>query len=168
MENCNKDIAQVDNSQLECCGIYPTNCISASQADLFLKIKKGDTGTSIISKISDWIKKLNGYIPFYEYNAVLNQTSINAPTKTAISTTINAVDTYTYISTGLYNLHFNSPILDPIKAFVFVSNPTPTSSQVEYSITDANNLLITTYDVSTGSPADGLLQNVSLQIKIKR
>ncbi len=50
---------EVDESSLECCQVYPSNCVVASEADNFLNIGKGETLTNIVTSISDRLRLTN-------------------------------------------------------------------------------------------------------------
>lgn len=167
MKDCNKEIAHTDETQIECCGIYPTNCSVTSEADLFLKWKKGETLTNALKKISDFIKKLNGYITTLEYTANISQTLANPPSVNEFVKTVNATAAYSYVSTGVYKLTFNTPILDVTKTFVsFPSNKFSHINEVE--VTSTTEITIRSYSTSTAALTDGLIDKDVLTIKIKR
>ena len=58
MSTCKDEVNKpaVDNSAIECCGIYPTNCVVTSERDTFLPYGKGETLTNVLKVISNRIK----------------------------------------------------------------------------------------------------------------
>ena len=169
MTDCNKEISKpsVDETCIECCEIIPTNCVTASEADPYIKWGKGEVLTSILKKISAFIKKLDNLILAKEYVALLSQSGTDSPSVESEMKSISQTAVYTYEGVGEYKLTFSAPVLDPLTTFIYMPSNTPSTHTIDVVIVTSTIVLIRTYDTS-GNLSDGLLGKDVLTIKIKR
>lgn len=168
MGNCREDVNKpsVDETQIECCGIYPSNCVVSSEADTFLKYKKGETLTNILKNISDNIKKLflkfNSLDRYYELTGVFSQSSSDDPIFETSSSNYVSTYSFTRIGQGDYNLIFSNPVLT---TGTIVNIPLKNIPKYHtYSILDPHTINIKSYDEFLALQ-DGILQVEFINIK---
>ena len=168
MGKCIDDVNKpaTDESQIECCGIYPTNCVVASSADPFLKTRKGETLSIIISKISDNLKKLfqkfNDLDRYFEFSAVFDQVGTDGVTFVGQKSTFAASISSVRNSIGDYDIIFSQSVLTEGTIVIISLKNFPTYHT--YSIIGENTINIKSYD-SLGNLADNLLTNEFIHIK---
>ena len=173
MNNC-KDVNKpsVDETQIECCSIVRANCIVSSEADLYMKYKKGETLTNILKKFSDAIKAIRLSLQSVSTRRILTglltQTSTNAPTISGVDSTLTSGVTYTfsYTAAGTYLMTFSQGVLQIGTTYVTTVSPQGHIYVVNSEVISATEIQITCVHLSTGLPLDNLMVNVPLQIKI--
>lgn len=173
MNNC-KDVNKpsVDETQIECCSIVRANCIVSSEADLYMKYKKGETLTNILNKFSDAIKAIRLSLQSVSTRRILTgmltQTSTNAPTISGVDSTLASGVTYTFSYTvpGTYLMTFSQGILQVGSTYVTTVSPQLQTYIVNSTVISATQIEITCLDATSFLPLDNSMVNVPLQIKI--
>ena len=173
MNNC-KDVNKpsVDETQVECCTISRTNCIVSSEADLYMKYKKGETITNILKKFSDAIKAIRITLQSVSTRRILtgllSQTTTNAPTISGVDSTLQSGLTYTLsrTSVGTYLITFSQGVLQVGTTYVTTVSPQLQTYIVNSRVLSATQIEITCLNASTLLLADNLMVNVPLQIKL--
>lgn len=168
MGNCRDDVSKpsVDETQIECCGAYPTNCVVASTTDPFLKTKKGDTLSNILAIISNKLLKLfqkfNELDKYFEFTSVFNQEGLNGITFTGSKNTYVASVSSVRNGVGDFSIIFSQPVLTsgtiviiPLKSF---------PKYHTYTVTGGNTINILSYD-EFGNLADSNLADEFIHIK---
>lgn len=170
IEEVNKP--SVDESQIECCGVYPSNCVFTSQSDTYLKIGKGETLTNVITSISKFIKKifqrLDSLDRYYEVTGNISQENTNNPVMSGYVSNLPQGFTLNRVSVGVYELTFSQPVLNTGR-IISIANRDLISKIIKYEATTTSTISIETYDVVNGNIlSDNLLDNESLHIKIPK
>ena len=88
MGTCNNcgdtNLPSVNEESVECCEFYPADCVKTTKYNSYFKIGVGKTLTYVIDVISKKVKSLQllieGYHNYTEYQVLLSQTGITAPT----------------------------------------------------------------------------------------
>lgn len=157
----------VDETQLECCNIYRTNCVVTSEADQKLGWAKGETLTKVLGVISQAIKtikdKLKKVSNKETYSALLTQTATNAPVISSEDNLVQAVTaTAAYTNPGEYTLTFSQGILNPNGSHVLVGSVNFPNSVHAYVATPTTIVVETRV---SGALADGVLSNTTIYVK---
>lgn len=157
----------VDETALECCGEYASNCVFMSKDLAYLEIGKGDSLTETLEAVESKLQNLElNPLPFRDYTALISQTLIAAPTSSTAMSTFPSTLTVTpaYTSVGTYTLTFSQALLTVGETVVIMPSNTPTLFSVETEVTSPTVITIKTYDPS-GVLTNGLLSNTPILIR---
>jgi hypothetical protein len=160
----------VDETQIECCNIYRSNCVVASEADTYLKYGKGETLTKILKIISDAIKAIRQDLLYVSkrrfMTGLITQVSGDAPTISGVESTLlsNVTYTFSYTATGKYLMTFNQGILNPTTTYA-----TLVTNDVEAYLTSCKVISTTQIEITClgmSGLSDNLILNTPLMIRI--
>lgn len=129
----------VNEESFECCTIHSTQCIVTEKSDAFLSVKKGDTLTSVISKISSLFQKIlgkvNGAVGTVNLNSSYNGVPLFAYTVVAGG---NPITVYLpMFLTGLYCFEYETASPGVFDTF------TVDSCMANFTIYDSSSTQIT-------------------------
>lgn len=169
MSTCKDEVNKpvVDNSAIECCGIYPTNCVVTSERDTFLPYGKGETLTNVLKVIGNRIKTVYQQQTHHVLSGVISQTGTAIPTINGVENPSLLTYTFTYVAVGMYKIVFSSPILDPNTTYVTLPSRKPTTYTTEWEVQSTTEIGIATKNPS-GTLTNGLLDKTPLMIRIKK
>lgn len=124
------------------------------------------------TKINEIIDYLNGVGTsgdgsYKVYTGTVTQTSTNAPVVTVLNNTLGNI-VWTYIGDGAYIGTLPGGFPDVTKVFVYIQGISDFSGAVSVLYRDTTNtVIINTYsDNTAGTPANDLLINRSLEIRV--
>jgi hypothetical protein len=157
----------VDETAIECCGVYASDCVFLSKEFSYLELEKGDSLTQTLEVIEDKLQELElNPLPYRDYACTLTQSLTANPTNsTPLSTFPSTVTvTFTYINVGEYTCTFSQPVLTIVDTVVIMPSNKPTLFQVETEVISTTSVTIKTYNPS-GVLTDGLLNKTPILIR---
>lgn len=172
MNTCKKtNKPQVDETAIECCSFYKSNCVLTSESDPYLKYGKGEMLTKVLKIISDTIKSIRQDLLFVSkrrfLTALLSQNNTDAPVLSGVESTLlsNITYTLTWDSTGKYLMTFSQGILNPTTTYATVVSSDIQSFFTSCKVVSSTQIEIKSINTS-GTLADNLLINTPLMIRI--
>ena len=119
--------------------------------------------------VAEAFKKLQALIPtpqepsYKVYTALLTQSGTDAPVATVLENTLGEDITFSYATTGVYNI-VSTTLIDLDKVVIFIQNSGQTIFEVYPN--GANDFRIITYLFDTPSTADELLYLTPIEIRV--
>lgn len=110
MGQCNdceeNNIPTVNEEAIECCELYPADCVRTSEYNSYFKIGVGKSLTYVIDTIAKYVKKISQRVDalhnYSEWQGFLSQTSNNDPNADVVKNELSGSIVFTRNTDGDY------------------------------------------------------------------
>ena len=163
------NIPTVNEEAIECCELYPADCVRTSSYNSYFKIGVGKSLTYVIDTIAKYVKKLSQKVDelhnYVEWEGMLSQVAGGDPTEVVGKNTLSGAIVFTRVSDGEY-LGTLAGAFPADKTFIYVGSfDKGWGEDVKAFRLDDDNISIRTGN-STDFINDDVLNNTPIHIKV--